>query len=333
VSYNAQKLVRQLPREITSLKLTPNSWRLLDFLAHCANEEDALKQGGQYFAFPGEDVILRDLNFSSATLYRAYEQLEYTCGFYLITRRDCKDRRKVLCDLHIHPRDFKPEALQEREQAAAARLSLARGNKGARKRNTSQNERYLPEITSQNERYSAEIPHPKCEVITSQFAEKTPEITSQNETQNKEVICTNRENKPGRGENAAAPPPTPSRKPGSKTSGLQNAETRILEAHAEMWTALVDELTRRIPLPAKFEKANNAESYRLLNQAFVHVGGAVRFRGFEQRPRDASFARKEFLEYLRNNDPAYEAAVAEAITVSLDVSPPGRPRVKSSRSP
>lgn len=42
MGYNAQKLVRKLPLEI---KLTANSRRLLDYLAFCANEEDAEKTG------------------------------------------------------------------------------------------------------------------------------------------------------------------------------------------------------------------------------------------------------------------------------------------------
>src|SRR2546425_1358251 len=182
MGYNAQKLVRRPPREI---KLAANSRRLLDYLAFCANEEDAEKTG-VYSTYPSEDRILSDLGFGRATMYRSLAELEYTCGFYLITRRDCKDRRSALYDLHIDPEDLRPKAILRRKQSADARLSASRGKQGVRTRNTSQSETYLPEITSQSETQHVS----KRDVITSQNETETPKITSQNETQNKEYKRT-----------------------------------------------------------------------------------------------------------------------------------------------
>jgi hypothetical protein len=166
MGFDGQQFARSLPKEI---KLTPNTWRLLDYLAWRANEEAAKANGGQYHCFPGQDRTLTDLRFSSATFYRSMDELEFTCGFYLITRRNyADDKRAILIDLHIRPSDFFPDAIQQRRQAAEARLSATRGKPGVRKRITSHDERYLPEITSQNESQHLS----KREVITSQFEKK-----------------------------------------------------------------------------------------------------------------------------------------------------------------
>lgn len=334
VGYNAQELVRQLPREI---KLTSNARRLLDHFAWRANEKDAA-QCGVYSCHPSEGTILRDLGFSSATLYRALDLLEFDCGFYLITRRNGRDQRSVLYDLHIQSADLQPAAMLERKQSADQRLSAMRGKAGARKRNTSQIGTYSLEITSQNERYSPpltsqnETQHlPKREVITSQNERYSTEITSQNERQNKEYRRTrNLEQGMEQGGEAGSLPDAshspigapPISKP-KKTS--KTAATEVLEKHAEMWTA-TEFFSRGFPYPDKFQ---NPEAIRLMNDAVGHVGGFTRFKGFEQRPRDASFARKEFLAYCRNNDPAYEAAIGETLSHALEDK---SPRAKAARA-
>jgi hypothetical protein len=341
VSNIARNLVYKLPREI---KLTPSARRLLEYLADRAGDDDAQSNDGQFYAYPSEKSIFEDLKIGNGTLYRACGQLEYEWP-HLITRRNARKGSSVLFDLHIKPSDLTPDAIQTRKQSAAARLSASPGGPGARKRNTSatgaelpeisQNcdtppEDYLPErevITSHSGRYSGAKLPPILETITSHSEEITSHFGNPSLLNNKELNTERGERK------TAAPPPSEKRKGKNPKPPDKDPATKILELHAEMWTAAAHGMLDGLPLPEKFDKDASPEAYRLLSQALTHVGGGIRFKTFKQRPREASFARKEFLEYLRNNDPAYEQAIADTITVSLGVSPSGRPNAKSSRSP
>jgi len=312
MGYDAQEFVRKLPREI---KLTPTSRRLIDYLAWRANEKDALKCG-VYSTYPAESAILDDLKIGRGTLYRSFNQLEFECGFYLITRRDSKDRRAVLFDLHIRPEDLKPDAVLERKQLADARLSAARGKIGFRKRITSQIGTCLPEITSQNGTEHV----PKRDVITSQNGTETPEITSQNGTQNKEYKRT-RNSEQGIEQGGERPPAD---KPKTKNAIRTPAALAVTDQHAAMWTACIH-FIQGYPLPDKFEAS---DVRLLLNDAVTHVGGWTTFKGFKQNPRNASFAQEKFLDYLRRHDPAYEVAVGKTIRDSLDEPPRKRHTVR-----
>ncbi len=314
MGYNAQELVRKLPREI---KLTANSHRLLDYLAFCANEKDAEKNG-VYSTFPSEDRILSELHFSSATMYRSLDELEYRCGFYLITRRDCKDRRSALYDLHIYADDLQPDAIAARKQAADARLSAARGKVGVRKRITSQNERCLPNITSHSERCLPDITSQN----ETQHLSKREVITSQNETQNKEYKRTrnlNQERNREKGGGGTAPSPPKKINPQNPKTARSRRPAQpepvqtVLDTHAEMWTACVH-FSQGYPLPDKFE---TPEANALMNDGVKHVGGWVRFHGFKARPQDASFAQDKFLDYCRRHDPAYAQAVEQTVQGAL----------------
>ncbi len=318
MGYKAQEHVRTLLRKPRrEINLTSSSRRLLDYFAFCANEEDC-KTNGAYFCFPSEEKILKELCLGHGTLYRALDQLEYTCGLYLITRRGCQDGRAALYDLHILPKDLQPEAILERKQAADARLSLASGKRGARKRNTSPIGMCLPEITSQNGTHYI----PKWDVITSQNGTETPEITSQNGTQNREYKRTgNLEHGIEQGGEPAPAPVKPknpkaeneNRPPSKPRRSSQDPTRPILDKHAEMWTAAVH-FAEGFPLPHKFEEPDPRQ---LMNAGVIHVGGWTRFKGFRQRPQDASFARDEFLKYLLHHDPAYEEAVGRVVEESL----------------
>lgn len=77
------------------------------------------------------------------------------------------------------------------------------------------------------------------------------------------------------------------------------------EKHAALWTALVDFMTSDLPMPAWCEQGT--PEYELMRQGFDQVGGKYRFRGWEKRPQDASFARDEFLEYLAIHDQGVKA--------------------------
>lgn len=196
MSFQATARVLALQRKHPEIKLTPNAWRVLIYLADCANEKAAQENGGRYFAFPRQSDFLDRLAIGSGTLYRALDQLEYGCGFYLITRRNRKDARAALYDLHILDSDLTGEALEARKQFAEARLSRSRGREGERKRNAVSLTPVLPQITSQNGRYYGESPAALPPQTGGNYLPKstnTHEITSQNGSYNQEGICTNRE--------------------------------------------------------------------------------------------------------------------------------------------
>ncbi len=69
--------------------------------------------------------------------------------------------------------------------------------------------------------------------------------------------------------------------------------------------------------PGVDEDCRDMTPLPLLWSAIRHVGGWGRFAIFVKHPRDASFARQEFLDYLRRHDPAYTAAAGDAIVESL----------------
>lgn len=144
----------------------------------------------------------------------------------------------------------------------------------------------------------------------NQFTECT---SSQNEHKSRKdspstVGSTLQDSQFEKGGKEARPPSKP------KTRKLWPAEqpsAEVLDKHAEMWTAVMH--GEDLPDPS-------AEDVRLVEQACKHIGGRSRFRAMEQRPQDASFARKEFLEYLRNHDPACVVIVEE------------RPKAKAARA-
>ena len=108
-----------------------------------------------------------------------------------------------------------------------------------------------------------------------------------------------------RGGGGTPPPQTPAGKPKPETKSLWPAmqpysAQALVDKHARWWTELLH--------PENPKPDRSPEEEALIDAALVRIGGTARILGFRERPRDASFAREEFLDYLRRHDPVYQAA-------------------------
>lgn len=129
-----------------------------------------------------------------------------------------------------------------------------------------------------------------------------------------------------------APPPPP-KKPGNAAAngngrklwpaGQPDETTRLREKYAEWWTTIVHHAGPPWDAIGDYDPP----AQRLMQEALHFVGGPVRIHDCRKRPKEASFARDEFLKYLCRNDPAYEGAVAAVIAASLVE--PERPKTKA----
>jgi len=108
-----------------------------------------------------------------------------------------------------------------------------------------------------------------------------------------------------RGGGGTPPPQTPAGNPKPETKSLWPAmqpysAQALVDKHARWWTELLH--------PENPKPDRSPEEEALIDAALVRIGGTARILGFRERPRDASFAREEFLDYLRRHDPVYQAA-------------------------
>jgi len=166
----------------------------------------------------------------------------------------------------------------------------------------------------------------------NQFTKRT---SSQNEHKSKEVSTTSEHDPvPVRGGGGPPPapapkgtgaprnskPPTPKLWPAAQPAPPQ----RVIDKHARWWSAVVREERAPANGDAEFrEISSDPEIAALIEAGLSHVGGWTRIRGTRVRPQDASFARDEFLRYLREHDPAYAKAVESLHAV------PAAPKLKA----
>lgn len=112
---------------------------------------------------------------------------------------------------------------------------------------------------------------------------------------------------------------------------LPREALRLREKYAEWWTTILH--SPEPPFGAVAEiAAADPSAEPLLSKAFRFIGGATCIHDCRKRPKEASFKRDEFVKYLCNNDPAYEAAVSQAIAESLEDAPL-RTKARAARSP